>query len=165
MSSMSVDPLAGSMPPSTKCGPPNLDPVALIKNTPMLPKKTTTILSTKPLTFRLRRVDPSGNSEEILVFKKLSIDWTKTAVINAYLFFPGADGSSIDCMEFFGTFSHIPEANHRKKKAYTRSWKLGLSAKLEQLGLTGVSHIVVTLVQVGSSQEIKFASAIVEKDG
>jgi polyphenol oxidase len=164
MSSMSVDAMSGAMAPSTRCAPANQDVNALIKSTPMLKKDTTTVFSTEPLTFRVRNVDPSGDSEEVLVFSNVAIDWTKPATINAYLFYPEADGTSLDCMEFFGTFAHVPSANHRKQQGYTRAWRLGLSAKLEQLGLTDVSHVVVTLVQVRSQQTIRFSGASVVID-
>lgn len=148
-----TDPASGESMEATKCAPPNQNISALIQNTPYL-KTGAIVFSNIPLTFRVPRADPSGNSEEVLVFQNLSIDWTKTALIHAFLFFPGASGPSIDCLEYFGTFAHIPEANHMKKTGYTRSWVLGLNAKLVQLGVTTVSDVVVTLVQVESTQQI-----------
>lgn len=158
MSSDDMD-MSGASMEAAKCSSLQYSDVsALVKASPLL-ENSGNVLSIEPLTFRVRRLDPTGSWQEILVIENIAIDWTQTAKINAFLFHPSASGSSIDCMEFFSTFAHIPEAHHRKKKGYTRSWKLGLTEKLVQLGLSQVSHAVITLVQVGSDQQIKFGSA------
>lgn len=158
MSSDDMD-MSGASMEAAKCSSLQYSDVsALVKASPLL-ENSGNVLSIEPLTFRVRRLDPTGSWQEILVIENIAIDWTQTAKINAFLFHPSASGSSIDCMEFFSTFAHIPEAHDRKKKGYTRSWKLGLTEKLVQLGLSQVSHAVITLVQVGSDQQIKFGSA------
>ncbi|XP_024361473.1 polyphenol oxidase, chloroplastic [Physcomitrium patens] len=160
MSTASVDgmDMSGQSVEATQCSAlANSDVPALIKSSPLL-KKSGNILFTTPLTFRVRRLAPTGNRQEILEINNIEIDWTKKAKINAFLFYPGASGSSIDCMEFFGTFAHIPASNHKKKLGYSRSWRLGLTTKLAQLGKSGFSQVVVTLVQVGSNQHIKFGA-------
>lgn len=146
------------------CSPPNSPRLGrMIKNAKLL-KKGWTVFSGEPLTFRARRIDPSGNSFEYLTINDLVLDWTKPAQIHAFLFLPSATEYSTGCHEFFGTFSHIPQADHHRPSDFSMQWTLGLTSKLQDIRKPYVSHVVVTLVQVESNQQIKFKGITMEID-
>lgn len=159
-----TEPSPGPTADPTTCSPTfGPDVSRIIRYAPPL-RKNGTQFSTTPLTFRVRRLDTTGKGFEVLTFSDLVMDWTEPAQIHAFLFLPNATAASISCPEFFGTFSHIPEAARTRPKDFSMTWTLGLTTRLREIGKLHVRHVVVTLVQIGSEQLIRFQDAIIEID-
>ncbi len=144
----------------------NLEISKLILNTPPLNTNSITTFASPTITFRVRRPAKSINNkswgEEVLVIGGLNIG-NDRFLINAYLFFPTAnETTTISCPQFFGKLSNsglvfgvdLPDAE--------KEWRLPITPKLGNLGLDNVSHVVVTLVQLGLPQKLQFKTAKIE---
>ena len=147
-----------------QCNPTSESQVyAMIASTKALTDATE--LYTEPISIRVRRPAVVGVGTEVLEIQGIKLNATIQAHINAYLYFPTANGdTSIGCPEFFATFNFIPHVGQASFNP-DRLWRASLGPKLQALGKDYVSHIVVTLVQVGHSiQPLRFREARIVYD-
>ncbi len=88
---------------------------------------------------------------------------TDKFLINAYLFFPTAnENTTISCPQFFGKLSNSGLVFGVDLPDPEKEWRLAITPKLGNLGLDNVSHVVVTLVQLGMPQPLQFKTAKIE---
>jgi hypothetical protein len=135
----------------------------LIHNTPPLHTSNITTFANSTITFRVRRpaksINNNSKGEEVLVIGGLNISSTRF-IINAFLFFPTAvENTTISCPQFFGKLSNSGLIFGVDLPDPDKEWRLAITPKLRNLGLDNVSHVVVTLVQLGFPQPLQFKTA------
>jgi polyphenol oxidase len=135
----------------------------LIHNTPPLDTSNITTFANSTITFRVRRpaksINNNSKGEEVLVIGGLNISSTRF-IINAFLFFPTAvENTTISCPQFFGKLSNSGLIFGVDLPDPDKEWRLAITPKLRNLGLDNVSHVVVTLVQLGMPQYLQFKTA------
>lgn len=118
--------------------------------------------TTGPLTFRVKRTmgrsRPHG-TEEILQIQS-EVDHTKTALWNAFLFFPNATwDTSESCIEFVGLLQAATHTGVSSQIPPQLLFQVGIEQKLRDMGRDALSSVVVTLVGPAGQPVIRIKSA------